>query len=51
MPLFFIFILTIVLMPFFTNHRPWIEKFLFFTLSFCLTPLIGIPLYWYIFRR
>lgn len=48
---FIIFIATVLLMPFFTKNRPWMEKFLYFVFSICLTPILGIPVYWYIFRR
>jgi hypothetical protein len=48
---FIILIVTVLLMPFFTVRRSWMEKFLFFVFSICLTPLLGIPVYWYIFRR
>ncbi len=48
---FIFLIITLFLMPFFTKHRPWMEKFLFFIFSMVLSPLFGIPLYWFIFRR
>lgn len=49
-PLIFL-IFTLILMPFCTVHRPPTEKLIFFLLSMCLSPIIGIPIYWFIFRR
>lgn len=42
--------ISILLMPFLTRNRHWMEKFLYLLLCICLTPILGIPAYWLIFR-
>ena len=43
----FFFLISLVLMPFFTHGEPWYVKLFFLGLSMLFTPIIGIPLYRY----
>ena len=39
------FLISLVLMPFFTHGEPWIVKLFYLALCVCFTPIIGIPIY------
>jgi len=43
-------LITLILMPFITHSKPWSLKLLY--LGFCgfFTPIIGIPLYYYLMK-
>lgn len=49
--IFFSLILTLILTPIFTIGESWIIKFIFFALSFLLTPFVGIPFFLYIMKH
>lgn len=42
---FITFVVSLLLMPFFTKHESKVDKCVFLALSTMLTPILGIPLY------